>query len=203
MEIILSVFFAMLFLSALTVEIKARAMGYVNLLSARRGYAALRLFNIPIYSATVELDGNKILLINKRFKPIQIKLSADKNDKDSVVNYLNSAFLRVLDVIDFDLYFTGGVEDNVMAGALITAGARAVIIIVGTLLKALYPDVTVTQEAECAFSSDELQLSFNCIIGMSLADIIYGFVMAQAAKVKRARRVFKRKNREKSRLRNV
>ena len=107
---------------------------------------------------------NDVRITDRKSRATQIKLSADRLDKDSLINYLDNAFIKIVQIYDFDIYFSGGVSSNAMAGALITAGARAIMIAVGSFLKNVFPALTITQDATSDFERDELQLSLNCII---------------------------------------
>lgn len=164
--------------SLMAVRLRVRFMAHFDILCNRKGFYSLRFFGIPLFSGILEWKGNKLVLTNKKGKSTRIKINTDPQDEESIVNYLDNAFISIVDILDLDLYMTTGKSDDMVFSALATATARIIAAIFIQALKKRNPRMSCSQGIISDFENDELYISVNSIITLSFADIIYSLVYA-------------------------
>lgn len=164
--------------SLMAVRLRVRFMAHFDILCNRKGFYSLRFFGIPLFSGILEWKGNKLVLTNKKGKSTRIKINTDSQDEESIVNYLDNAFISIVDILDLDLYMTTGKSDDMVFSALATATARIIAAIFIQALKKRNPRMSCSQGIISDFENDELYISVNSIITLSFADIIYSLVYA-------------------------
>lgn len=180
--------------SLMAARLRVRFMAHFDILCNRKGFYSLRFFGMPLFSGILELKGNKLVLTNKKGKSTRIKINTDPQDEESIVNYLDNAFISIVDVLDLDLYMTTGKSDDMAFSALATASARIVAAILIQALKKRNPRLSCSQGIISDFGNDELYISVNSIITLSFADIIYSLVYAnnRSNKVKEKNQIAKK-----------
>ncbi|HEY8444453.1 MAG TPA: hypothetical protein VIL24_06625 [Clostridia bacterium] len=159
-------------------------MAHFDILCNRKGFYSIRFFGIPIISGILQLKGNKLYLTTKKGKTTRIKISTDTTDEESIVNYLDNAFISIVDILDLDLYLTAGKSDNMAFTALAAATARIIAAILVIALKKRNPRMQSSQGIISDFEKDEFYISVNSIITISFADIIYSFIYANNRSVR-------------------
>ncbi|NLC16846.1 MAG: hypothetical protein GX756_03100 [Clostridiales bacterium] len=170
--------------SLMAVRLRVRLLAHFDILCERKGFYSVRFFGIPLFSGILQLKGNKLYLTNHKGKSSRIKLSADATDEESIVNYLDNAFISIVDILDLDLYMTAGKSDDMAFSALATAVARIIAAVLVQALKNRNPRMQSSQGIVSDFENDEFYISVNSIITLSFADIIYSFIYANNRSVK-------------------
>ena len=177
----------LILLSVLLAPVKLRIIAYLNVLNGAASYFTVKLWFIPVYSASIKLRGADIVLCSAKNKCENIKvirINANKSDKDSIVNYLDNAFFGLIDFRKLDIFFRAGKSDSAMFTALAASGARIAVSVLFGILKTRYAGIEVGEGTEYAFNADTLTVAANGIISLSLADIIVGLIYAYRKKVK-------------------
>jgi hypothetical protein len=168
----------------MAVRLRVRLLAHFDILCERKGFYSIRLFGIPLFSGILQLKGNKLYLTNQKGKSTRIKITTDATDEESIVNYLDNAFISIVDILDLDFYLTAGKSDDMAFSALATAVARIIAAILIQALKNRNPRMQSSQGIVSDFKNDEFYISVNSIITLSFADIIYSFIYANNRSVK-------------------
>lgn len=174
-------------LPALLVPLKLRLLAHIDLLGGQKGYFVVKVFGLAVLGGVAELEGNRLHITHKNCKTTRIKITPDKSDEESIVNYLDNAFLSVADVKKLYVYFNAGKSDNAAFAALAGAAGRVIINILLSTLRGRYPNLDYAEGAESNFDEDVLHLSVDSIINISIADIIYSLLYAKIRAVRKNR----------------
>lgn len=160
------------------IPIPLTVMAHIDALAERKGYVSVKAFGLSVFAGVLELEGNKLVITDKKCKRRYIKLNADKSDSHSIVNYLDNAFLSVADVVKLYVYFNAGKSDNAAFGAISGAAGRIILIVMLKFLKSRYPKMVCAEDSQSELDQDVFQLSADGIITISVADIIYSLLYA-------------------------
>jgi hypothetical protein len=181
-------------ISLMALRFRIRFMAHFDILCNQKGFYSMRFFGLPLFSGMLELKGNKLILTNKKGKATRIRINNDPQDEESIVNYLDNAFISIVDILDLDLYMTTGKSDDMAFSALTTASVRIIAAIFIQALKKRNPRMSCSQGIISDFENDELYISVNSIITISFADIIYSLVYAnnRSNKVKEKNQIAKK-----------
>lgn len=169
----------LILLSLLLIRFRIRLVAHFDIIEGRQGFFTLSILRISLFSGKIKLIGNKLELTTKKGKKSTIKITYDKEDEQSIVNYLDNAVVRVVDILALDIFFTAGKSDDAFFGAMASGVAKVFINIIACLLKSRYPNMHYTEGAMADFGQDNLHISLNSILTLSIADIIYSLIYAQ------------------------
>lgn len=185
---------SLILISLMAVRLRVRLLAHFDILCNRKGFYSIKFFGIPVTSGILQLKGNRLFLTNKKGKSVRIKISTDPSDEESIVNYLDNAFISIVDILDLDLYLTAGKSDDMAFTALAAATARIVAAVLTIALKKRNPRMQSSQGIISDFEKDEFYISVNSIITLSFADIIYSFIYANNRSLEaKERKSFKEK----------
>ncbi|HEY8424029.1 MAG TPA: hypothetical protein VIL23_04645 [Clostridia bacterium] len=175
---------SLILISLTALRLRIRLLAHFDILCNQKGFYSIRFFGIPITSGILQLKGNKLYLTDKKGKSTRIKLSADAADEESIVNYLDNAFISIVEIMDLDLYWTAGKTDDMAFTALATAAARIIAAWLIIALKKRNPRMQSSEGIISDFEKDVFYISVNSIITLSIADIIYSFIYANNRSVR-------------------
>lgn len=165
-------------------------MGYINLLSEELGCFSLRINRICIIAGYLKRTEDNLTVTFRSNKTRVIRLNMNKSDKDSVASYLDNAALKVIDIIKINLFLKQGISDDAGASAMMIGATSIALSGVRAFLKARQPNIRFSYDTQADFHNDVFQVSLDCILLVSIADIIISFFIALLYKIK------KRKNKK-------
>lgn len=171
--------------SFIAYKFRIRAMGYINLLSEDLGCFSLRVNRLCIVAGYLKRAEDNLTVTFRSQKTRKIKLNLNKSDKDSVVSYLDNAALRVVEIIKINLFFKQGISDDAGATAIMLGATSIALSGIHAFLKAGHPNIRFSYDTQTDFHNDVFQVSLDCILLVSIADIIISFFIAVLYKIKK------------------
>ncbi len=135
----------------------------------------VRVVKTEAYFSHIDAVHNNLVLHSKR-KDYVWHVNADKNDKKSIIQLFNIDFLPYINVVSVDLNLQLGKRDDALFTALVTSGARVVACSIFAALKSAQ-HVEIYEHFVPVYNKDELRIVFEGIINVSVADIIFSFIL--------------------------
>lgn len=161
------------------------------------GYIKLRLFFIPLFSGKIHLEALDLkhsnLILEFKRKREEIHLNADKNDKQSIRNFIKKVpILSAIRVRNVTFDAAIGKSDDAFFTTLTAGSLRTVFYALAAVLKSR-EDVTVRERILAVYTEDKLQANVFGIISLSIANIIYSLWTAFKNLLKTPRRIRRRR----------
>lgn len=149
--------------------------------------AKIMVFGISIMRVRVsfiEFDlKNRYVWIKINNKPTGIALTVDKNNKDSILNYMTNPIMNAIDFKYFDLSVTVGRMNNPFFTAMVLQAVRTGYAALVAYIKNRQ-DLDTDQKFVMNYAEDMLKIDFFGIISITLANIIFSFIVAIIRKIK-------------------
>ncbi len=177
---------SILVLTLLGAELQASVRLHADI-PKNRIESKILLFGLSIMRVIIsfsELDiANKYVRLKVNGKEIGIALTTDRDNADSVINYMTNPIMNAIDFKYFNLTVTAGVNNDPFASAMLlqvmrTAYASAVAFIKNR------QDLDTDQRFIMNYANNNFEAEFFGIIGLTIANIIFSFFVALARKIK-------------------
>ena len=154
--------------------------GHVDVFS-NDGFVKVLLFGwIKIFNkqAFVEKESNlkRNLVLKGKKKEKFYHLNADKSDEKSISKLLNIDFVPNVKISEIDFVFAIGKKNDAFLTAMTVGGVRIAIYSFLCKVKCLH-NVIIKDEVLAEFNKDELYVRFYCIFNVSIADIIFSYIL--------------------------
>lgn len=173
MKTLLIVFFiAILILMLFLFPFKIRMAGHLNLIEMKVFYCFKILF-FKLLCGMAEVDG---------FGKIQYKNSNNIFDEDIDKDFAGSfarEILSELNVKKIELFFTGGLEEDSYSSALICGSVTSIVYGLYGYLSQQYKDVKLYEDITPTFEENNLELTFDVVISVSMLQIIRSIIVAK------------------------
>jgi len=153
--------------------------GKVNLFD-NDGSFVVKLFFITLTKGRLHLGQdeqayNSLIIERRGDKKTDVHLSADKDDKQSIVSHMNAPLFRNMLIRDIEADFILGKSNDAFFTTVSIVAIKAVYNTVIGILKSRQ-SFSHRQSFKPTFNSDKLEVEFKGIISISIADIIYSFI---------------------------
>lgn len=185
-----SVFFCILiiFLTLLGTDLKASVKLEANVLN-NAYFLKIFIFGVSIMRVIVSLSEvdirNRYIWLDINGKPIGIALTTDRENKDSILNYMSNPLVAAIDFKYFDFSITLGRKNNPFATAMALQAVQSVYASVVAVIKSRQ-DLATKQNFTMDYTDNVLKFDFFGIISLTLANIIFSFLSALTKKIKTA-----------------
>ncbi len=164
MKGILIVFFIILLGLLISIlPFKIRLMSHINLIEAK-GFYSLKILFFKILTGRVYMENGAVVAENS------VNIISDKMNND-FMKKLTKEILNQIEVKKIEIYFTGGFIDNSFASAILCGGISALIQTIYSFLSQRYDLVELHENVEPTFEENNLELTTDFVISISLFQI--------------------------------
>ena len=171
MQNILIVFFIVYFLIIiLFFPFKIRCMGHFNIIEMM-GFYSLKILKLKIINGRIKYENGKIVVQNS-VNIIQDKFNGEFSRK-FIYNLLSK-----IEVKKVEIFFSGGISDNSFSSAIICGGVSSFVQSVYSYFSQKYYNVKLYEDIEPKFGEDNLELTFDFVINVSMFSIIVSLLSA-------------------------
>ena len=118
---------------------------------------------------------NSLIIERRGDRRTDVHISADKEDTQSLVSYMDAPLFRNMLIRDIEATFRLGKSDDAFFTTMSVVAVRAIFYTVVSILKSRQ-SFSHRQSFEPSFNKDKLEAEFSGIISISIADIIYSFI---------------------------
>ena len=165
MRNLLIVFFVICFLFLIIIfPFKTRLMGHVNLMEMKC-YYSLKLWLIRLLNGKIVLEDGKIKMFNDN-------TFLSKTYKDEYVKIIGKEILSEIDVKKVEVFFTGGFKGNSFSSALVCGSMVSFIETLFGYLSLKFDNVKMYKDIETTFDENNLELTFDAVLSISLWRLI-------------------------------
>ena len=170
MKSVLIVFFIVLFfVLIIAFPFKIRLAGHINLLEMK-AYYCFKVWRFKFLCGKTEVDGfGKIKVENSN------NMFSKDIDKDFAKIFIRQIAGR-MDVKKIELFFTGGLEEDSYASALMCGGVSSVVYSLYGYLSQQYENVKLYEDITPTFSENNLELTFDAVMAVSLFKIMKSLI---------------------------
>lgn len=175
MRNLLIVFFTIiLFLLIIVLPIKTRFMAHFNLL-AMKGFYSIKVLFFRILCGKIYIEGGKVKVSNLA---------------DAISGSYTSPFMQAfakkllskLDIKKMEIFFTGGFAENSFSSAMVCGSVSSMVRTLYSVLSQRYENVKLYENVSTTFGENNLELTFDIVITLSIFQIISSAVSAIFAK---------------------
>lgn len=181
MRNLLIVFFVLiLLLMVLIFPIKSRCMAHFNLLE-KKGFYSIKIFVFKILCGMVYIKNGKLFADN-------VSNALFDSYSSPFMKKFIAELMAKMDVKKMEVFFTGGFKENSFSSAILCGGLSSAVHTFYSYLSQKYEGVKLYEDIKPTFGKDNLELTFDIVISISLFQIIMA-VFAAAIKNRKERRV--------------
>lgn len=177
---------SILILTLFGAELQASVDFHANLLKNAMD-VKIMAFGISIMRVKVsfiELDlANKYVWIKINKKSLGIALTTDRDNKDSILNYMTNPIINAIDFKYFDLFVNAGICENPFMTAMLLQTVRMGFASVVSYIKNRQ-DLETDKSFVMNYFENVLKIGFFGIISITLANIIFSFFVAIVRKIR-------------------
>lgn len=171
MKSVLIVFFAvLLFLLIIILPFKVRLMAHFNLLELKGYYCFKILFIKFLNGRIIEKDGELVMENSVNVM--------DKSNNKEFMKQLSSEIISTIDVKKVEMFFTGGLVDNSFSSAILCGSVSSFVETIYSYFSQKYDCVKLYKDIVPTFNQDNLELTFDIVLGLSLFGIAKSLIQA-------------------------
>ena len=172
MNSILIVFFAvLLFILIIILPFKIRLMAHFNLLELR-GYYCFKILFIKFLNGRIISQNSELVMENS------VNIMSKGNNKEFMKQF-GIETMSNIDVKKVEIYFTGGIVDNSFSSAILCGSVSSFVETVYSYFSQKYDCVKLYKDVVPTFNENNLELTFDMVIGLSLFGIAKSLILAQ------------------------
>ena len=179
-------FVALLFLTLLSRDIRIEVNADVDALKNRGGFT-VRVFGVKVYAGEFHAESKDIthnnLVIEHKKSRAEVHLSADKEDKDSVISYMGTPLFSNLRIKNIDLNARLGLAHDSFITTMAFGTARILLYSALSFIKSRY-QAKISESFMPDYHSDRLDFNLYAKIYISPGDLVYGFGLLLVKKAK-------------------
>ncbi|MCL2676017.1 MAG: hypothetical protein FWE84_05510 [Firmicutes bacterium] len=178
-----------LYLASLPIRIKVKGGADLD---AGRGNISFSVFYIPLFRASGLLENRSLthidLIVMQQKKKRELHLDVDRKTMAQALELIKKvdlSFLGNLDVKDIFLSIHYGADDA-LTTTMLLGGVKIVFYSLCSVLKS-NQHVAIAEEFVPAYNMRTFKADFHSIFSLSIADIIYGYLVGKVKKLRKAR----------------
>ena len=149
---------------------KTRFMGHINLLE-KKCYYSVKSWMIKLFCGKICIEDGKLQMNN-----LDTFLTGDI-DKD-FIKQISAEILGKLDVKKVEIFFTGGFKENSFSSAIICGIVLSAVETLYGYLSLSFDDVKMYKDVNPTFDEDNLELTLDIVVSISLMQLIKCFFKA-------------------------
>ncbi len=184
MKSLLIVFFIFsLIVLIMVFPFKTRFMCHINLLDLK-GFYSVKVWRIRFLCGKVYVDSDGELMMEN---------SADmlsKNYKNTYFKSLIKELIKRVDIKKMEIFFTGGFAQNSFSSAMLCGSVSSGVRSLYSVLSQKYDNVKLYEDISPTFSYDNLELTFDIVLSISMIKIIISIIKANIANNKIKEKIY-------------
>ncbi len=178
MTSVLIVFFVVLLLFFIIIfPFKIRLMGHFNLFELK-GYYCFKVLFLKFLNGRITMQNGELKMENS------VNLFDGYYNGKFVKNLSKEIFLRT-DVKKVEMFFTGGISDNSFSSAIICGSVSSVVETIYSYLSQKYDNVKLYEDVSPTFNENNLELTFDVVVSISLLAIALSIIIATFKSIKK------------------
>lgn len=171
MRNLLIVFFVIsLILLILVFPFKTRLMGHINLLEMKCYYSA-KSWIVRLLSGMIFVKNGKVEMINN-----DTFLTGSYNN--DFVKQLSKEILEKLNIKKIEIFFTGGFKENSFSSAIMCGSVLSLVETIYGYMSLKYDDVKMYKDISPTFEEDNLELTIDLVVSISLIKLVQCLFLA-------------------------
>ncbi len=116
------------------------------------------------------------LIIKGKKKEYEYHINADKKDKQSIIKLLDIEFIPYINIVSLDLRLAVGKSDDALFTTMTLGGLRVILYGIFSYLKCSQK-LEIRENFIAEYNKDTFQTYFMGILNISIADIIFSFIL--------------------------
>ena len=164
-ELLIVFFIFTVIIMAMAFPFKTRMMFHSNLLNAK-GFYSFKIMKIRLLTGRFYIDDGDGFTIEN---------SADifsKNINKPFVKNLIKEMSKKIDIKKVELFFTGGFKENSYSSAIMCGVVSSAVQTIYSMIYEKFEDVKLYEDVNVTFDSDNIDLTFDIVIKISLIAIL-------------------------------
>lgn len=145
-------------------------MGHFNLIELI-GFYSLKVMKFKLLNGKMYYKNGKLYIQNS-VNIIQEKLS--KEFSQALTNEIKSK----IEVKKVEIFFSGGIAENSFSSAIICGGVSSAIQSIYSYLSQTYYNVKLYEDVDTKFGEDNMELTFDFVVTISLILILISIIKA-------------------------
>ncbi len=167
MRNILIVFFIICFVFLITIlPFKTRLMGHLNLLDLKC-YYSVKSWIIRLLTGKIFIENGKIVMTNEN--------TIFSKTYDDFMKELSREILSKVDIKKMELFFSGGFKENSFTSAIACGVMVSMVEVMFGYLSLKYDDVKMYKDIKPTFEEDNLELTVDIVVSVSLWRLVKCF----------------------------
>lgn len=164
-ELLIVFFIFTVIIMAMAFPFKTRMMFHTNLLNAK-GFYSFKIMKVRLLTGRFYIDNGDGFTIEN---------SADifsKNINKPFVKNLIKEMCKKVDIKKVELFFTGGFKEDSYSSAIMCGAVSSAVQTIYSMIYEKFEDVKLYEDVNVTFDSDNIDLTFDIVIKISLIAIL-------------------------------
>ncbi len=170
-ELLIVFLILILLIMAIAFPFKTRFMIHINLFDTQ-GYYNIKVIKIKLLTGRFYIDDKEGFSVENSANLMEGKFKSD------FAKELSKEFIKTLDVKQVKMFFTGGLKNDAYASAMIVGTACSVVRSFYAYLSEMYEDVKLYEDVDVTFDDNNLEMTLDIVISISLFSIIKSIIKA-------------------------
>lgn len=171
MRNLLIVFFIISFIFLIVIfPFKTRLMGHLNLIDLKC-YYSLKSWVIKLLCGKIEFVNGKIDVKNE-------ETIISKSYKNEYMKLVGKEIISEVDVKKLEVFFTGGFKEDSFSSAIMCGTVISLVETIFAFMSLKYDDVKMFKDIEPTFKENNLELTLDIVVSISLWRIVSCFLNA-------------------------
>ena len=159
---------------------KTRLMSHINLLEKKCYYS--------VKSWMIKLFCGKICIVDGKLQMNNLDTFLTGNIDKDFIKQMSAEILSKLDVKKVEIFFTGGFKDSSFSSAMLCGLILSAVETLYGYLSLSFDNVRMYKDINPTFNEDNLELTFDVVVSISLMQLVRCFFNA-SARVKEVKEV--------------
>ena len=165
MKNLLIVFFIFFFtISIIVFPFKIRMLGHFNLIKLI-GFYSMKVFFIKFLTGRIRYENNEFKIENS------VNIIKEEFNEEFTKKLISELANR-MDIKKIEVYFTGGISDNSFSSAILCGSISSLVQSFYSYLSQKYYNVKLYEDIDPTFNQNNLELTFDAVISISLISIV-------------------------------
>lgn len=170
-EVLIVFFILTLIIMAMAFPFKTRILMHMNFLNTK-GYYNLKVMRLKLLTGRFYIDSDDGFVVENSIDLIS------SNYNKPFVKELTKQMIARLDVKKVEMYFTGGLKNDSYLSAVLCGTISSLINAGYSYISEKYENVKLYEDVEVTFFEDNLEMTFDIVISISLFSILKSILKA-------------------------
>lgn len=150
-------------------------------------FGFVKLFKTEVYLRHLDPLRNNLVVKGKN-KEYEFHINADKRDEKSIIKFFDVDFLPYINIVTLELELEVGKRDDAFFTTMTLGAIRIIFYSIFAALKSSQK-LDVRENFVAEYNRDLFRTSFFGIINISIADIIFSFILYLGKKIAKKSRI--------------